>query len=853
MSKSATKSFADLAKAGTDAVLPSAEIGSTAAAVSAPLPRPQRRKRRSTADRGLPPDEDLAGLATAYLERQRQGWPAIVKAGLLPEMQLNVIAEMVDSFKQRHRSGKVDVEAVRPFLQYAKLGGDYNRYSCENSNPHSILDQMVKALDKARAEDRFIPWEYLFADYSVTGLDATRQGYSSYKAVLEDPTHFIETTYIDDFSRASRAELEWWKLAALTKRLQKRLIGASDGFDLSRPESDVMITIYGLVSRLFIKGLREKVRRGMRGAARRKTILGKLSLGFTRRAKLNADGAAICGPDGTPVYERCIDPDTAKARLLMYELFVEKGWTAFKIKKHFNHMKVDGWAGWTESAIKRLLRSPDAIGVFIWNRTHQDYDFEAEKIVTVKNPRSEWEVDFQPSLAIVPLDLWRAARRKLAAMRRASPLTGKQQSRNQNTPTTLFSGVLFCEDCGEELKLIRSAGKYKQMGCLNGVNVAHDCRMSSSKSVAEIETCLLGFLRETLLNEEHLDSVVASAKRYVEEEAKKPTINVEPLKVELRQKEVAIKRLVKKVESTDDDALSEGYDKRIKELQREVNTLNASIREANARNRKSVPELDDASVRGYLRDLRGVLEQEIPVAAEALRQLTGPITIRHEPIAGKKNRARWIATFSPDLVRLLQHVTSEGPQAAQPFVSQISNETVEVVIQNVAKYEQLAPKFKLLRDDGASPAAIAASHGMTRKSVHDILRFADTGERPIWKSGRKTGNGGNATRYKSIATEVVQLRDEKRMSFSAIAKQLEVSTGTVQRAYDFGSPEAARTAMKDGKRVSRGTYTRLGDEKFKRICELLDAGISTDQVANKVGCGVSTIYRAKKAMASKQD
>src|SRR5437899_2578809 len=36
-----------------------------------PLPRPKRRKPRAKADRGLPPDEELARLAEQYLRRQR--------------------------------------------------------------------------------------------------------------------------------------------------------------------------------------------------------------------------------------------------------------------------------------------------------------------------------------------------------------------------------------------------------------------------------------------------------------------------------------------------------------------------------------------------------------------------------------------------------------------------------------------------------------------------------------------------------------------------------------------------------------------------------------------------------------
>jgi len=202
--------------------------------VDTPLPRPERQPRRDKQDRGLPPDKELANLARAYLERQRKHWPDIVAAGLLPAPNDEVINRMVEDFKQRHRYGQVDPASIQAFLKFSeKLGGNYNRYSCDNSSPLSIIDQMGNALDKGRSEDRFVPWAYVFCDYSVTGLDPDRQGYSSYKSILLDKRQFIETTYVDDFARASRDELEWWKLAASSKQHKKRMIGASDGFDVN--------------------------------------------------------------------------------------------------------------------------------------------------------------------------------------------------------------------------------------------------------------------------------------------------------------------------------------------------------------------------------------------------------------------------------------------------------------------------------------------------------------------------------------------------------------------------------------------------------------------------------------------
>lgn len=190
---------------------------------------------------------------------------------------------MVEDFKSRHKAEFGDVSVVQNYKKFcSRLAGLYSRYSCDNSSTTSILDQTVNCLKKAQQEGRFLPWEYVFADYSVSGLDASRQGYTSYMAVLCNKDHLIiDTTYIDDFTRASRDEIEWWKLASQSKQFKKGMIEASDGFDLFDPNSELLITMYGLVSRFFIKGLREKIKRGMKGGTRRGTTHGKLPLGFT--------------------------------------------------------------------------------------------------------------------------------------------------------------------------------------------------------------------------------------------------------------------------------------------------------------------------------------------------------------------------------------------------------------------------------------------------------------------------------------------------------------------------------------------------------------------------------------------
>ena len=233
--------------------------------------------------------------------------------------------------------------------------------------------------------------------------------------------------------------------------------------------------------------------------------------------------------------------------MLLYELYVEKCWSPYQIAKHFNEMKVDGWDRWTESTVKILLKSPTAIGVFVWNKARREYDWEREKWVRAINPRSQWEVYPDPSLAIVPMDQWKEARKKLSVNRRNSPLTGRNQSRSQRSATTLFCGY-----CGKELLLFLSANAYKIMYCSNGHVGAAGCGLSSSKSTRIIEKCLIDYLQDRLLTDEAVQKLVTKANEYLASEASKPRVDTGPLKTRIRGKEDAIRKLFERIEGREE-------------------------------------------------------------------------------------------------------------------------------------------------------------------------------------------------------------------------------------------------------------------------------------------------------------
>jgi hypothetical protein len=83
------------------------------------------------------------------------------------------------------------------------------------------------------------------------------------------PAHAsVRGVYIDDFSRGGRAELEWFQLAARARKLNKNLLGATDGFDLNSSVGNKQLHVYSMLQDQVVSQLREKVCRGRRPVRR---------------------------------------------------------------------------------------------------------------------------------------------------------------------------------------------------------------------------------------------------------------------------------------------------------------------------------------------------------------------------------------------------------------------------------------------------------------------------------------------------------------------------------------------------------------------------------------------------------
>lgn len=828
-------------------------------------PRPARRKRRRPEDRGLPPDhQELRRLAEVYLRLARQLWPKLAESGLIPEPDDEVIDEMVEDFVRRHRGGAVDLQRLGRFRRRdLQLAAAYPRYSDDNSQPASITAQLRQILQKAKAEGRFVVWAYIYGDYAESALTSARRGYMSLIDLLQSAPHQVDTVYIDEFSRASRNDIDWMQLAGMCKEREIRLVGASDGFNLDMQDWKLMVQVHTIITTQETENKRRRVWRNMLDAAGENRVLGKLPLGYTRRILRDDSGRAVCRDDGRSRHERAIDPETAPLVRRMFDLAVNHGWSPHALAKKFNEDKSEDWNGWTPEAIRKMLINPAYIGLFVWNRQRRqpvqmsldraNGDQHKSRYRIVLNPWRKWERFYDKKLALIPKAWHVAMRRKVEKqrkVRRTAKANGEASVPADRRPVTLFSSTLVCGYCGGEITLWKS-GKWPCMFCRNGNEARHGCKLSSSKSTKIIEQSLLDYIRERLVTEDTLADLFTRANAYLAEEAARPREDLAPLKKQIRRIETSLDRLVRLTEQEDEETLGNRFVQRIKQLEAERRAACAELREKERHHAVPPPALTLAHVEQYVADMRAVLNQEPSASALVLRKLTGPITITHEPNSNGKRGYRWVATFSPDLLALLRELTGEDcPETIiLEFLSDRKwtvSQSVQVTLEKVYAYERHADAVRAMVDKGARVATVATAFGVAWPEANQWVKYATTGQRPTWTKGRKTGKGRSPATYKTIAAEVARLRDQQQMSLKQIAHKLGVHGNTVRRAYDHAHPDTARQAAVQGRTPPRGRYSHLGAKVKNKIRDMLKQGHRTVEIAARLGCGASTVGRIRK-------
>jgi len=213
-------------------------------------------------------------------------------------------------------------------------------------------------------------------------------------------------------------------------------------------------------------------------------------------------------PEG---YRMEIEPREAAVVLGIFKAYAD-GLSLTRIVCMLNEEQVPGRMraakGWSPATVSRLLDNEKYVGRWVWNKTESRRDPRTGRRRRFTKPESDWVVQEDDSLHLVPEALWEQVRAGRQEVRRSwsggkgrRGFSREQGGREQHFPTHLLSGSMVCQRCGAAIAQVSGkAGGY--YGCLGAAKGACDNKMLIRRKLAE--AIILKAVREQLDQAEHI-------------------------------------------------------------------------------------------------------------------------------------------------------------------------------------------------------------------------------------------------------------------------------------------------------------------------------------------------------------
>ena len=487
----------------------------------------------------------------------------------------------------------------------------YGRVSSDRQNPLSPADQVRKCREFAESFSLIIIEDHIYLD-GDSGVGSDRPAFQKLLNAALSPGRPFDTILVDDTSRLSRSQSESMTIIEKLKFAGVRVIFISQGIDTDSEQSDVQMTVHGLVDSLYVKELAKKTHRGLESCALRGLHTGGRCYGYCAVAVGEGESKrlVINETEGVVVKE-------------IFELFAAAV-SLKKIAKCLNERclpsprsRSSNSGTWCPTAIRAILKRELYKGEIVWNRSKFVKVPGTNKRRSRPRPESERKRFSAPELAIVSEDLWDKVQSRfklVCGVRRGQSKPGLLP-RSLTSPY-LFSGLLKCGMCGSNLIIASGGGKkpkyvcsgYFNRGiCTNKLYIRHD----------ELEERLLGKLQTELLQPQAIELAIESFGRQL----RSSLANMSNELTEMRSRKERLEREIRNftqaiAESGHSKYILEEISVREKEISGITNRLLSSTPDSIQTQIEEVRRL----VEGGIQNLQSLFREESPAAKQELRR-----------------------------------------------------------------------------------------------------------------------------------------------------------------------------------------------------------------------------------------
>lgn len=347
---------------------------------------------------------------------------------------------------------------VAIYLRLSKEDVDVDGRIKKESNSISSQREMIRSFVYAQ-EDMQIYDIYIDDGYSGKNFDRPE-----FKRMMADiEAGVVNCVIVKDLSRWGREHIGAGRLIQKTfPALSVRFIALTDGYDsltADRSMSNVVLPIKNCINDFYLKDISEKVKSSQKIKREQGQFIGAFAVyGYLKdpedKNKLVVDEYAagivrnifawkISGMSNLAIAERLDELGI----LSPLEYKKSKG------QNYKSGFQAGAVAKWSAVAVKRILTNEIYTGTMVQGKTEK-VNYKVDKVEY--KPEAEWVRVTGTHEAIVSSEDFRNVQRFLAIDTRATDGADKAH---------MFSGLLFCGDCGEPL--VRRVNRYKGTDSVN--------------------------------------------------------------------------------------------------------------------------------------------------------------------------------------------------------------------------------------------------------------------------------------------------------------------------------------------------------------------------------------------------
>ena len=456
---------------------------------------------------------------------------------------------------------------------YCRLSQDDGREGESNS----IVNQ-TEYLMKYAKEHGF-PNPKFYVDDGYTGTNFDRPSFKEMSADIEKG--LVKTVIVKDLSRFGRNYIEVGSYSEIIyPEAGVRFIAIMDNVDTGSLESNEFAAFTNLFNEWYPKSTSKKVKEVKKAKGLAGEHLGAPPYGYLRnpddktRWLVDGEAAAVV----RRIFSLCMQGKGVSA--IATTLWKDRTLTpsAYKASKGIGVAKVseDPYC-WETSAVAAILENVAYIGITESFKSTRLGFKSKKRIPTAKDRRAYIENAHAP---IIDRDIWE----KVQIIRE------NKRRPNKSGITSMFSGLLYCADCGAKLSLATANG-YAHFRC------------SQYKRTSRTQNCTQHYIREDALNQlvlkqlQHFLSYLQQFERVFIRRQIDTTLAERRYELSAKQKQIEkdekrmdeLDRLFRKIYEDNVSGklnderfykLSDGYEAEQGQLKREIEALTAEVSQA---------------------------------------------------------------------------------------------------------------------------------------------------------------------------------------------------------------------------------------------------------------------------------